>query len=181
MVYAFRQPATGAAHKRFCSFQTTRPATMVATARPLSFQPKNGLFDDLLAVSPRSKIHSRSGSKTVTSASAPTAERAFFQIQQPRRIDRVFGDQIGQRNAFGVDQLHERQRQFGFQTGDAERRVIEFHFLLVIAVRRVVAAQNFNRAVGQPFQNRLAVARGAQRRIHFEIRVVGRPFREVAS
>ena len=45
-------------------------------------------------------------------------------------------------------------------------------------MRRVVAAQNFNRAVGQSFQNRLAVARGAQWRVHFEIRVVGGPFRK---
>src|SRR5208282_5590366 len=52
--------------------QTVLPPTRVATVRPLSFHPKNGLLDDLLAVSARSKTHSRSGSNTVTSASAPT-------------------------------------------------------------------------------------------------------------
>src|SRR5689334_6804472 len=51
--------------------QTTFPPTMVATVFPLSDHPWNGLFLDLLAEWPDWKTHERSGSKTVTSASAP--------------------------------------------------------------------------------------------------------------
>ena len=36
-------------------------------------------------------------------------------------------------------------------------------------------------AIRQPFENRLAVARGAQGRVHFEIRVVGRPGRQLPN
>ncbi len=103
-------------------------------------------------------------------------QRALVQIQQPRRIHREFGNHVRQRSPFRVDKLHQRKRQFGFQPGDAKRRVIKLDFLFVIAMRRMVAAQDFNRAVRQPFENRLAVARRAQRRVHLEIRVVFRPF-----
>src|SRR5665213_1414745 len=54
------------------SDQIVFPATIVATGRPLSFQPLNGLFLDLLADSSARKIHSCSGSKIVTSPSALT-------------------------------------------------------------------------------------------------------------
>ena len=57
-----------------------------------------------------------------------------------------------------VVKLHQRERQFRLQAGDAERRVIELHFFLVVAMRRVVAAKDLQRAVRQPFQDRLAVA-----------------------
>ena len=158
------------------SAQTIFPPTMVATALPLSFQPKNGLFFDLLADFSGVKIHSASGSKTVTSASAPTLNVPLGRLSNRAGVHGVFGDRVRQQKPLRVDKLHQRQRQFGFQSGDAERRVVKLNFLFKIAVRRVVAAQNFNRAVGQPFQNRLAVARRTQRRVHFEIRVVGRPF-----
>ena len=75
-----------------------------------------------------------------------------------------------------MDQLHQRERKFGFQSSDAERCVVELNFFFVIAMRRVVAAQNLNRAVRQSFKNRLAVSGRAERGIHFEIRVVSWPF-----
>src|SRR5262249_4327146 len=53
------------------SRQTTLPATIVAMALPLWRQPRNGVLAALLAICRRSATHSRSGSKTVTSASAP--------------------------------------------------------------------------------------------------------------
>src|ERR1035441_10518596 len=74
-------------------------------------------------------------------------------------------------------ELHQRQRQLGFQAGDAERRVIELHLFLVVAMWRVVAAENLDRAIRQPFQYGLAVPRRAQRRVHLEVRVVRRPTR----
>jgi hypothetical protein len=43
--------------------------------------------------------------------------------------------------------LHQRQRQFRFQTGYAEGRVIELDFFFVITVRRMVAANDFEGAI----------------------------------
>src|SRR5262245_15471769 len=42
-------------------------------------------------------------------------------------------------------------------------------------MRGVIAAENLQRPVGQSFQNGLPVPGGTKRRIHFEIRVIGRP------
>src|ERR1039458_9746057 len=78
-------------------------------------------------------------------------------------------------------ELHQRKRQLGFQPGDAERRVIELHLFLVVAMRRVVAAENLDRPIRQPFQYGLAVARRTQRRVHLEVRVVCRPARLSAA
>ena len=72
-------------------------------------------------------------------------------------------------------ELHEREGEFVLEAGDAEGREIKFHLLLEIAVRRVVAAQHGERAVGESRENRVAVPRGAERRIHFEIGVERRP------
>src|ERR1039458_3059708 len=74
-------------------------------------------------------------------------------------------------------ELHQRERQFGFQASDAEWRVIELHLFLVVAMWRMVAAENLDRPIRQPFQYGLAVARRAQRRVHLEVRVEHRPAR----
>ncbi len=49
--------------------------------------------------------------------------------------------------------------------------LIELHFLLKLCVRRVIARQNVERAVGDPFDQRVDIALAAQRRIHFEVGV----------
>src|SRR5882724_5561346 len=64
------------------SLKTFLPPTIVATALPLSFQPENGLFLDLLEDSSARKIHSQSGSKIVTSASAPTLKVPLFKFSK---------------------------------------------------------------------------------------------------
>jgi predicted amidohydrolase YtcJ len=56
-----------------------------------------------------------------------------------------------------VIQLHQRKRQLDLQSGDAERRGVELHFLLKIAVRRVIAADDLEGSVRQRVENRLAV------------------------
>src|ERR1017187_4689475 len=78
-------------------------------------------------------------------------------------------------------ELHQGKRQLGFQASNAERRVIELHLLLVIAMWRVVAPEILDRAIHQPFQYGLAVARRTQRGVHLEIRVVRRPVRLSAA
>src|SRR5439155_12607574 len=65
--------------------------------------------------------------------------------------------------------------QLGFQTGNAERSVIEFHLLLIVAVRRVVASNHLQRPISQPGQNGLPIACRAERRVHFEVRIIIRP------
>ena len=55
--------------------------------------------------------------------------------------------------------LHQRKRQFRLQARDAKRRIIELDFFLVIAMRRVVAARIFERAIRQAFKDSLAIAR----------------------
>src|SRR4051812_13629804 len=75
-------------------------------------------------------------------------------------------------------QLHQRKRQFSFEAGDAEWGVIELDFLFIVAMGRMIAAKDFDSPVGKTFQDGLAIARRAQRWIHLEPRVVGRPGRQ---
>src|SRR3989442_5425515 len=46
---------------------------------------------------------------------------------------------------------------------------------------RVIAAKNLDRAIGYAFENSLAIARRAQRRIHLEISIVCRPGRQTIA
>ena len=102
-------------------------------------------------------------------------ERAFGEVQKLGGCDGVFGDEVGKGESLGVVKLHEREREFDLQSRDAEGCVVEFNVLLKIAVRGVIAAKDFDSAVHDAVENRLAVARGAERGIHFEIGVVAGP------
>ena len=55
------------------SWCTRRPATSVATARPLTFRPSNGVFFDRLVRSSARIVHASDGSITVMSAGPPSA------------------------------------------------------------------------------------------------------------
>src|SRR6266545_7781621 len=102
-------------------------------------------------------------------------QRALLQPKDARRRGGKPGDDFRQRKPARVKELHERQGQFGLQARDAEGRVVELDLLLVIAVRRVIAAKDLDGAVGETFENSVAVARRTQRRVHLEVRVVNRP------
>ena len=71
-----------------------------------------------------------------------------------------------------MDEAIERQRHRRLEADDAERRPVELHRLLVGVMRRVVGGDGVDAAVGEPLQHRVAVGRGAQRRVHLEVRVV---------
>ena len=75
--------------------------------------------------------------------------------------------------------LHQRHRQFVLKAGDAERRVGELDLLFIVAVRRVVTRDDFQRAVGNTLDHRLSIGGRAERRVHLEVRVVFRPGRLV--
>src|SRR5881296_1354364 len=74
-------------------------------------------------------------------------------------------------------QLHQRQSEFGFESCDAKGCVVELDFLFVVAMRGMVAAEDFQSTVHDSLEDRFAVPRRTQRRIHFEIGVVNGPAR----
>ena len=59
----------------------------------------------------------------------------------------------------------------GLEAGDAERRLLERHVLLVPRVRRVIGGDDADRAVAERVDERAAVVLRAQRRVHLQIRV----------
>ena len=67
--------------------------------------------------------------------------------------------------------------KLSFKAGDAERGVVDLDLLLVGGMRRVVAAENRQCAVGYAFDDCLDVLRRAQGRVHFEIAVERRKCR----
>ena len=72
-------------------------------------------------------------------------------------------------------ELHERQAKLHLQTDNTERSVIELHFLFRLGVGGMVAGDDFQRAIDQPFQNRLPIGSRTERRIHLEVGVIDRP------
>ena len=52
----------------------------------------------------------------------------------------------------------DEQPEFRLQSEDSERRLIELHFLLELRVRRVIARQNVERAIRDPFEQRRDIA-----------------------
>ena len=53
----------------------------------------------------------------------------------------------------------DEKAELGFEAEDAERREIELDFLFVSAMRRVVAREDGDRAVGDALDERVDVAR----------------------
>ena len=62
-------------------------------------------------------------------------------------------------------------RERGLEPGDAERRLLEGHLLLVPRVRRVIGGDAVEGAVAQALEEREAVGFGAERRVHLRVRV----------
>ena len=74
-----------------------------------------------------------------------------------------------------MKKFHQRERQLRFEARYPERSAVEFHRFFVIAMGRVIAADDFESAIDNSLENRLAIASRTQRRIHFEVRVVSWP------
>ena len=77
-----------------------------------------------------------------------------------------------ERNFVLTIKLRDGQRQRGFQPGDAERGALEFDLLFVDGVRGMIGSDGVHGAVGKRDDNRFAVSRGTQRRVHLKVRVV---------
>ena len=73
---------------------------------------------------------------------------------------------------------HERECQLGLEAGDPKRGVIELDFLFVVAVRRVIAGDQFQGSVDHALDDLRAMVRRPQRRVHLEAGIVGRPDRQ---
>ena len=69
-------------------------------------------------------------------------------------------------------QVGDRQRERGFQSGDAERGALEFHLFLVGGVGRMVGGDGVHRAVGERSQDSFKIGGRAQRGIHLVIAVI---------
>ena len=69
-------------------------------------------------------------------------------------------------------QSSESQPDRGFQTNHSEGCALELHLLFVRGMGRVVGCDSIHGSVGQRHQQRLAICRRAQRRIHLAIGVV---------
>src|SRR5438132_10910061 len=78
-------------------------------------------------------------------------------------------------------ELQQGQTKFCFQTGDSKGGIVELDLLFVAAGRRVIARDDLDRAVFDPAQDRLPVAGGPQRRVHFESRVIDWPGRRIPA
>jgi len=101
------------------------------------------------------------------------------QAEQACGSDGISIKEGAQSHSFAVVQLHEGEGEFGFEAGDPKGRVIELDFLFVIAMGRVIAAQDIDGAVGDGCEDGFTIGGGAQGRIHFEVRVVRGPRREI--
>ena len=70
-----------------------------------------------------------------------------------------------------MEQKIDEQPKLSFQPHNPERRGVELDLLLKLRVRRVIACQDVERAVGDSFEQGVNVALRPKRRVHFEIRV----------
>ena len=97
---------------------------------------------------------------SVTSAGRADAERAAVEAEQAARVRRCSSSM--RRGSVDrlllVDEDVEEEAELGFEAEDAEGRVVELDFLFVAAVRRVVAGEDGDRAVGDAFDERVDVA-----------------------
>ena len=84
-------------------------------------------------------------------------------------------DHAGERQASRVNEL-QGQRQSGLESGNAERRAIEFDFLRGRLMRRMIGGDRIHGSVGEPCDQRGPVLRGRQGRIHLETRIVDHIF-----
>ena len=57
-----------------------------------------------------------------------------------------------------VDEDVEEEAEFRFEAEDAEGRLVELDFLFEVAMRRVIAGEDGDRAVGDAFDERVDVS-----------------------
>ena len=154
------------------NFQTVFPPTIVRTARPFQFPAveRRVARQALAGVRVHRPFQLRIDQRHIGRDTGRECPR--LQLQQARRIDREHLDQSRQidRLLFVHEQIDE-QSELRLQSDDAKRRLIELHFLLKFRVRRMIARQDVERAVGDAFEQRRHIFLRAQRRIHLVVRV----------
>ena len=103
-------------------------------------------------------------------AGSPATIRGVGRSSSARAGGHPLDDQR-QRQHPGRDELGVDGRERGLQPGRAHRRLLERDLLLVTRVRGVIGRDAVDHAASQPLDQRLAVALGAQRRVHLHARV----------
>ena len=78
-------------------------------------------------------------------------------------------EQRRERQDAGLDELRVERREGGLEAGDAERRLLERHLLLVTRVRRVVGRDRLDRPVAERVDQRCAIVVRPQRRVHLHV------------
>ena len=100
------------------------------------------------------------------------AQRAPLRPHHRRRARRHLLDQKLQRPAPRRDEFRVEKRKRRLHADDAERRRVEDVFLRVRRMRRVVRRNAVERAINQRGDQRVAVLRLAERRLHLGVGVV---------
>src|SRR5882762_3592967 len=93
-------------------------------------------------------------------------------MEYARRLGAHAADELRQGEHAALNELSVCYGERGLQPDDAERRVVERRFLLVVGVWRVIAGDAVDDAVFQCATERGHVGRLAQWRIHLRMRVV---------
>ena len=145
---------------------------MVMTGPPRSFQPSKGVFRPLDSNRVLSTVTGRSGSRTVRSASAPTAMRPF-RARPSRRAGPVGQelDETRERDRPRPDEPVEDEGHGRLQADDAERGRRETAALFLGRVRGVVGGDDVDDARPEGLDQGGRVGGRPQRRVHLEVRV----------
>ena len=100
-------------------------------------------------------------------ASDPGASEGRSRPKGSAPPDEALDDEAEVEDA-GQDQVGVDRGERGLEAGDAHRRLLERDLLFLRLVRSVVGRDALDRAVAKALDQRLAVALGAQRRVHLE-------------
>ena len=150
-----------------------RPSATVARTLPLQRLAEQPRVDRARAeAAPRSPASSRSASSRTRFAGAPTAMRGALEPVGARRPGRHALEQRLERQQPRLDEVRVERRERGLEPGDAERRLLERHLLLVPRVRRVVGRDARDRAArAAPSISAARSLGAAERRVHLQVRV----------
>ena len=145
-------------------------------SRPQSFELRGPLVSSRRTANCANRlrdlaVHSSSGSISVTSAGAPTDNVPALSFKNfAGSTVNISIKRLMSIVPFVNEEIDE-QSEFGFEPDDSKRRLVELDFLFKPGVRRMIAAQNRERSVGDPFEDCFDVRFRAERRIHFAIGV----------
>ena len=137
---------------------TTCPRPACSARCPGTSSPRNGVFLPWLRSAPRSTFQQRSGSKTQMSAARPARGRRRSTPMSFAGSLVICASAAGSGDAF-LGRPLERERQQELEPGRAGLGLAERHLLAVVVDRRVVGADDVDRAVGDARAQRRAVAR----------------------